>query len=85
MDSVREDLATAAAFICRTEDGRKALMAVDGHETLRKGYEFEEHSGTMQAMEEAARSLMGVSEDGEADAADAADGASAPQGMMLMS
>lgn len=66
LDSVREDLATAAAFICRTEEGRKALMAVDGHEALKKGYEYEEHAGTMAAMEEAARALMGVQlEDGE--------------------
>ena len=60
VDSVREDLAAAAAFVCRSEEGRKALMAVGGHEALKRGYEYEEHAGTMAAMEEAARSLMGV-------------------------
>lgn len=60
-EAVREDCASAAAFVCRSEEGRKRLMAAGGHESLKKGYEFEEHGATMAAMEAAARLLMGVS------------------------
>ena len=80
IESVREDLATAIAFICRSEDGRKALMAAGGHETLKCGYEYEEHAGTMAAMEEAARSLMGV----EVDEEGADDDAMQAGGMIMM-
>ena len=73
LDAVREDLATTAAFLCRSEEGRKALMAAGGHESLKKGYEHEEHAGTMAAMEEAARALMGVQLD-DGQGTDAADG-----------
>jgi hypothetical protein len=74
VDSVREDCACAVASICRLEEGRKAVMAVGGHDSLRKGYEYEEHPGTMEAMEAAARMLMGVELDDGAKEPGAAGG-----------
>jgi hypothetical protein len=59
-DSVREDVALAIVSICRSDLACKAFLDVGADVALKKGYEFEEHQGTCEAMEAAARLFMGV-------------------------
>lgn len=69
-DSVRENMAVSISLLADSEEGRKALAEVGAEEKLKKGYEYEEHRTTMEAMEATWRSFLGV----EADEDDDVDG-----------
>jgi ABC-type sulfate transport system substrate-binding protein len=73
-DLVREDVAVAIASICRSDAAREAFLSVGADTALRKGYEFEEHKGTCEAMEAAARLFLGVQ---------AEDDSAAPAGLVF--
>jgi hypothetical protein len=66
-----------------TQDGRKRLLDLGAAETLRAGYEFEEHPGVCAAMEAAGRHLFIASaaddEDEEEEEAAGGDGADGGQ------
>jgi hypothetical protein len=49
--SVREDVALSIGIIAQDEDGRQALFDIGAPDIVKKGYEFEENPGVMQAME----------------------------------
>eukprot|EP00892_Ulva_mutabilis_P000448 jgi/Ulvmu1/10403/UM061_0087.1 len=66
-DSVRENAAVSISLIAEDEEGRKALMEVGGDEKVKKGYEYEEHPATMEAMEAMWRSFLGVEAGDEDD------------------
>lgn len=53
-------MAVSVSLIAEDEGGRKALMDVGADEKVKKGYEFEEHPVTMEAMEAMWRSFLGV-------------------------
>ncbi|MEW5302753.1 MAG: hypothetical protein WDW36_005502 [Sanguina aurantia] len=55
---VREAMALSIALLADTDDGRAALWKINAPETLRKGYELEEHTGVCRAMERAAEIFL---------------------------
>lgn len=67
---VRENLAQCIALIAKTDEGVEALYGVDAQNILKRGFEFEEHPATMEAMEATARLFM------KADQGDIAEGGS---------
>jgi len=50
-DAVREAAAQAVALVARSEGGCEALYACGAQESLKKGFEYEEHPATMEAMQ----------------------------------
>lgn len=53
-DIVRENLADSILSLAKISESRKKLWELNAPELLRKGYEYEEHPGTCEAMESAA-------------------------------
>ena len=49
--SVRENVALSIGIIVQDEAGRQVLFDIGAPEIVKKGYEFEENSDVMQAME----------------------------------
>ena len=66
-DSVRENIAVSISLLAETEEGRQALKDAGADDKLKKGYEYEEHPGTMEAMEATWRSFLGVQADDDED------------------
>lgn len=59
--SVRENVALSIGIIAQDEAGRQVLFDIGAPEIVKKGYEFEENSDVMQAMECIGRLFLGVS------------------------
>lgn len=66
-DSVRENMAVSVGILAEFEEGRAALKEAGAEAKLKKGYEYEEHRGTMEAMEATWRSFLGVAADDDED------------------
>lgn len=65
--SVRENLALSIGIIAQDDEGRKALFDVGAPDIVKKGYEYEEHPGVLEAMECIGRLFMGVGEAADDD------------------
>jgi hypothetical protein len=65
--SVRENAALSISVIAQDDAGRQALFEVGAPDIVKKGYEYEEHPGVMEAMECIGRLFMGVSEPADDD------------------
>lgn len=49
--SVRENAALSIGIIAQDDDGRQALFDIGAPDIVKKGYEFEENPGVMEALE----------------------------------
>ena len=49
--SVRENVAVSIGIIAQDDEGRQVLFEIGAPDIVKKGYEFEENPGVMEAME----------------------------------
>jgi hypothetical protein len=64
---VREDVALAVAALAREDAGRDCLLKLGARESVQQGYEYEEHAGTMGAMEAIGRAFLGLGDEADDD------------------
>lgn len=57
-EHIREALAEAILYLAQSNKGRKALWDLDAPQLLRRGYEYEEHIATCEAMEQTAQLFL---------------------------